>query len=169
MTLRITEANAADAAEIAALRTAVADDLTRRHGRGHWSYRVSERGVLGAMASSRVLVARSESTIVGTVCLATRKPWAIDVSYFTAVERALYLIDMAVALAARGGGVGRELITAAVGVARDWPSQALRLDAYDTAAGAGGFYARCGFREVGRVVYRGTPHVYFELLLPPAK
>jgi hypothetical protein len=50
-------------------------------------------------------------------------------------------------------------------VARAWPSDALRLDAYDHAAGAGPFYATCGFREVGRVTYRGVPLIYFELLL----
>jgi hypothetical protein len=44
------------------------------------------------------------------------------------------------------------------------PRYALRLDAYDADAGAGGFYAKCGFREVGRVVYRKNPLVYFELL-----
>jgi hypothetical protein len=50
-------------------------------------------------------------------------------------------------------------------VARAWPSQAIRLDAYDADAGAGGFYAKCGFREVGRVTYRTVPLIYFELLL----
>jgi len=48
---------------------------------------------------------------------------------------------------------------------REWPGDAIRLDAYDADAGAGGFYSNCGFREVGRVNYRGTPLVYYELLL----
>jgi hypothetical protein len=30
------------------------------------------------------------------------------------------------------------------------------------------FYAKCGYREVGRVTYRGTPLVYFERLLDDA-
>ena len=46
-----------------------------------------------------------------------------------------------------------------------WPADAIRLDAYDAPAGAGDFYAKCGFREVGRATYRGVPLVYFELLL----
>jgi hypothetical protein len=33
------------------------------------------------------------------------------------------------------------------------------------AAGAGTFYARCGFVDRGRVVYKGDPLVYHELLL----
>jgi hypothetical protein len=42
------------------------------------------------------------------------------------------------------------------------------LDAYDAAAGAGRFYARCGYQERGRVVYKGDPLIYFELLLGDA-
>ena len=34
-----------------------------------------------------------------------------------------------------------------------------------TEAGAGSFYAKCGFREVGRVRYRTVPLIYFEMLL----
>ena len=30
---------------------------------------------------------------------------------------------------------------------------------------AGAFYARGGFREVGRVTYRKVPHIYFEVLV----
>ena len=37
---------------------------------------------------------------------------------------------------------------------------------FDAEAGAGAFYARCGFRERARVVYKGDPLVYYELLLP---
>ena len=72
---------------------------------------------------------------------------------------------MAVAPHAQGRGVGQQLITEAVAVARDCPSQAIRLDAYDASTGAGIFYVKCGFNEVERVEYRGTPLIYFELLL----
>ncbi|HEY1600831.1 MAG TPA: hypothetical protein VGG64_14580 [Pirellulales bacterium] len=50
-------------------------------------------------------------------------------------------------------------------MAYGWPADAVRLDAYDASAGAGGFYSHCGFSEVGRPVYRGAPLVYYELLL----
>jgi GNAT superfamily N-acetyltransferase len=151
----------------------VAADLTRRHGRGHWSLAVTEKGVTRGLATSHVLVARDpDGGVVGTLRLATRKPWAIDLAYFTAVPRPLYLVDMAVEPAAQGRGLGRRLLAAADAHARTLPAQAIRLDAYDTDAGAGAFYARCGFREVGRVTYRGTPLVYFERLLqasPPSR
>jgi ribosomal protein S18 acetylase RimI-like enzyme len=158
-------ATEADVAPIAALRTAAAEHLTRTFGRGHWSRIVTERAVRYDLKTSRVLVARRGSEIVATVRLATKKPWAIDVAYFTAVQRAVYVHDMAVAPDWQRQGVGRELVHEAIAVARAWPSQAIRLDAYDAAAGAGGFYARCGFREAGRVTYRSVPLIYFELLL----
>ena len=162
MKLRYSIAEAADAFEIARLRTEAAAALTARHGKGHWSSCPTERGVLLGIRTSKVVLARAGRRLAGTLRLATKKPWAIDTSYFTPVERALYLVDMAVAPALQRQGVGRALLEHADRLAHDWPAAALRLDAYDADAGAGGFYARCGFREVGRVAYRGVPLVYFE-------
>jgi GNAT superfamily N-acetyltransferase len=164
-TLRFTTATEADAAALALLRTAVAVRLTDEHGRGHWSGIVTDRTVLRSLRSSRVLVARRRGDILGTLTLGTRKPWAIDVSYFTKVERPLYLTDMAVDPRVQRQGIGRRLLAEATSVARAWPADAIRLDSYDTPAGAGRFYEKCGYREVGRVTYRGTPLIYFELVL----
>lgn len=154
-----------DAPAIAALRAAVAEHLTSRHGKGHWSWAVTERGVLSSLRRSKILVARDESGVIGTLCLATKKPWAIHKSYFTECKRPLYLTDMAVAPALQRRGIGRLCLKEAQRVAREWPGDAIRLDAYDGAAGAGDFYSKCGFREVGRVTYRATPLIYFETLL----
>jgi GNAT superfamily N-acetyltransferase len=93
-----------------------------------------------------------------------KKPWAIEVSYFTAVPKALYLHDLAVVPELQGQGIGQLLVQKVVAVGRAWPSDAVRLDAYDHAAGAGPFYAKCGFREVGKIRYRNVPLIYFELL-----
>jgi len=155
----------ADAIELALLHTAVADDLTQRYGRGPWSSHTTEKGVLFGMRHSRVIVARRGKRIVGTLHLPTKKPWAIDVSYFTAVKKALYLISMAVLPEMQRQGIGRLLIEEAMTQARAWPANAIRLDAFDAEAGAGAFYAKCGFREVGRVTYRKAPLIYFEMLL----
>jgi len=163
--LAITVAVNGDAAAIASLRNAAAEHLTRRFGRGHWSGRVTEKGTLRDITSSRVLIARTPDGIVGTLQLTTTKPWAIDVTYFATVHRPLYLLSMAVDPRWQGQGIGRRLVEEARVVSTDWPADALRLDAYNAAAGAGGFYEKCGFREVGRVIYRGVPLVYFELLL----
>ena len=171
MELTFEVATADDAAAIAALRTEAAEHLTRRFGRGHWSSAVTERGVLYTLKHAKVLVGRADGRVLTVLRLATKKPWAIDVAYFTPCERPLYLTDMAVAPEFQGRGLGRRALEQAVRVARAWPADALRLDAYDAAAGAGGFYAKCGFVERGRVVYRKTPLVYFERRLdgPPGE
>ncbi len=158
-------ATAADATEIASLRTAVARRLTETYGRGHWSSAVSEKGVLGGLRTSRIFVARDGPRLVATLRLATKKPWAIDTKYFSPGRRPLYLTDMAVDPDLQRQGIGRRCLEEAQTVGRSWPGDAIRLDAYDAEAGAGSFYSKCGFREVGRATYRGTPLVYFELLL----
>jgi GNAT superfamily N-acetyltransferase len=165
MSLKIQPGTTRDAAKLAALHTAIAEHLTRLHGSGPWSTKTSEKGVLYAMRTSRVFVARERTEIVATFRLTTKKPWAIDTSYFTACQKPLYLLAMAVAPARQRQGIGRWCLEEAKQLAMKWPADAIRLDAYDADAGAGAFYARCGFVERGRVVYKGDPLVYFELLL----
>jgi GNAT superfamily N-acetyltransferase len=158
-------ATAEDIPAVVALRNAVAERLTRDHGPGHWSSCVTERGVLQGLRTSRLLVARDGPAVIATLQLATKKPWAIDKSYFAASRRPLYLTAMAVDPGQQRRGIGRRCLEEAGCLARDWPADAIRLDAYDDPAGAGAFYEKCGFREVGRVVYRAVPLVYYELLL----
>lgn len=157
------EATRADAPEIAALRSWVAEDLTRLHGKGHWSSAVTERGVLHDLRTGSVWIARSRRRVIATLRLATRKPWAIDVSYFSPCVRPLYLTSMAVAPDRQRTGVGARCLVLARNIASQWPADMLRLDAYDAPAGAGAFYRKCGFRDRGRTAYRGNPLVYFEM------
>lgn len=163
MPLRLEIATPEDVAAVASLRRAVAADLTFRFGRGHWSGGGSERGVLSDMRSGRVYVARAKEGLLATLMLATRKPWAIDTSYFSACRRPLYLTSMAVEPGMQRRGIGRLCVGEAIGICREWPADAVRLDAYDAGAGAGEFYRKCGFQEVGRVTYRGSPLIYFEM------
>jgi GNAT superfamily N-acetyltransferase len=158
-------ATADDAESIAALRNAVADDLTSRHGRGWWSRQNTPKGVLFEQRISKVYVARARRKFVATFRLATKKPWAIDPAYFTRVDRPIYLHAVAVAPTHQGRGIGSRCLEAAEMIARDWPANAIRVDAFDHAAGAGEFYRKHGFREVGCVTYRGVPLIYFERLL----
>jgi len=65
----------------------------------------------------------------------------------------------------QGKGMGRLILKEAENLSRIWPSDAIRLDAWNSEAGAGPFYARCGFREAGRAIYRKAPLIYFELIL----
>ena len=162
--MRFRDATKDDIAAIAALQNAAAGALTTRFAAGRWSSLVTERGAALAMRHARVRVGRSGNRILTTLRLAKKKPWAIDVSYFTPVKRPLYLTGMAVSVAHWGQGLGRLAIEDACAVARSWPVDSIRLDAYDAPAGAGDFYLKCGFKERGRVVYRGDPLVYYELL-----
>jgi ribosomal protein S18 acetylase RimI-like enzyme len=163
--LKFRDATLDDVAVIAALQNAVAGALTARFGPGHWSTLVSERGAALAQRHARVRVGRDGKQILTVLRLATKKPWAIDVSFFTPVRRPLYLTGMAVSVSHQRQGLGRLALEEACTIGQEWPADAIRLDAYDAEAGAGGFYARYGFTERGRVVYKGTPLVYYERLL----
>ena len=165
MDLELVPATPDQAAEIAALQTAVAADLTERFGTGPWSAAVSERMALFHQRTGVVYVARQGGQLIATLRLCTKKPWAIDRTYFTAVKKPLYLHDMAVAPAWQRRGVGTTCLDRARRIAVGWPADAIRLDAFDAPAGAGDFYRKCGFREVGRVTYRKVPLVYFEAVL----
>ena len=165
MQLIFRDATVDDVPTIAALQNAAAGALTASFGEGHWSSLVSERGAALAQRHARVRVGRSGKRILTVLRLAKKKPWAIDVSYFTPVKRPLYLTGIAVSVAHHGQGLGRLAVEDALEVAKAWPADAIRLDAYDAKAGAGPFYAKCGFHERGRVVYKGDPLVYYEFLL----
>jgi ribosomal protein S18 acetylase RimI-like enzyme len=165
MELTLELATLDDAAEIFALKKAVAEDLTEKFGKGHWSSYGSEEGVERSLDSGDLWICRDGGELIAMLRLATKKPWAIDVSYFTPCETALYLTDMAVSPPLQGRGIGRDCMTEAARIAAEHPAQAIRLDAYDHPAGAGAFYAKCGYTEVGRVVFKKTPLVYYESMI----
>lgn len=168
--IRIDVATADDIPGIVAVRVKASEDLTERFGAGHWSGLASERGVAWEIRQGgKTLIARRGKSIVGTLRIATRKPWAIDVSYFTQCKQPWYLTNMAVDPAHQGLGIGTRCVLAAVNAVRKEGGDAVRLDAYDAVAGAGPFYEKCGFTERGRVTYRITPLVYYELLVNPER
>lgn len=154
-----------DAMELAAIRNNAANKLTQKFGKGPWSGGCTEKGILYGMRTSRMIVAWENGRIMGTLSLHTKKPWAIDPAYFTKVSKPLYLTSMFVAVEEQGRGIGRKLLEEAMEIARKWPVDAIRLDAYDAKAGAGDFYAKCGFREVGRAKYKGVGLRYFERIV----
>jgi GNAT superfamily N-acetyltransferase len=155
-------ATTGDVAALATLHSLVADHLTELHGPGPWASKTTEKSVLYAMRISRVFVARLGLNIVGTLRLTAKKPWAIDPSYFSPCRRPIYLLAMAITPAKQRQGIGSKCMQEAQRIARAWPADALRLDAYDAKAGAGVFYAKCGLAERGRVSYRGVPLTYYE-------
>ena len=118
------------------------------------------------MRTSTVILARARGRAIATFRLATKKPWAIDASYFAPSKTPLYLLNMAVDPEWQRRGIGTRCLDEARRIARRWPADAVRLDAYDAAAGAGTFYEKCGFREIGRVTFRKVPLIYYERLPP---
>jgi len=167
MQIQLRPAQPADVPALVELRAVAAAALTIRHGRGPWSAISTERGIYWEMKTATVFAICEDRLVVGCVRVGTRKPWAIDPEYFTHCARPLYLTSMIIVPEKQGCGVGRACLVEMEKMARCWAADYLRLDAYDAPAGAGGFYRRCGFVEVGRASYRGTPLVYLEKPLRP--
>lgn len=163
--LTIFLATADDAQAIADVITEAAQDLTNKHGQGHWSAVATKKGILTSMSKAKVLVAKVDNKIVGTVRLTSSRPWVIDPAYFTPVNRPIYLVDMAVRPGYQRMGVGRTLIEQAKAMSAALTGDSIRLDAYEGIAGAGGFYEKCGFTEMGHISYKNVPHIYFEWLI----
>jgi GNAT superfamily N-acetyltransferase len=161
----ISVATSGEARALAALRAAVAHGMTEQFGAGHWSACPSKAEVLRQLRASHVLVARRDAQLIGTVRLVRALPWAIDSSAFTPVAKPWYVLGLAVAAQYRGQGVGRKLMEAAKNTATSWGAEALWLDAYEHEAGAGPFYAKCGFRKVGGTQHGGVPLSFFEWLV----
>jgi ribosomal protein S18 acetylase RimI-like enzyme len=165
MRVKLQLATTDDVADLVSLRVAVNQKLISQYGAGYWAAGVTGKGVLFAMRRASVYVARNRGKLIATLALSTRKPWAIDRKYFHPSEKPLYLTGMAVHPDQQRSGMGKQCLDEARKIATKWPSDAIRLDAYQGEAGAGEFYRKCGFREVGRAVYRGAPLIYFEMLL----
>src|SRR5690349_5185593 len=127
-----------DVPELVALRLAVDDNLTAQYGRGFWSARPTEKGAALAMKQGTVFIARDNGRLIASLTLSARKPWAIDPAYFTRSKSPLYLTSMAVAPDLQRAGLGRLCIDEVRRIAREWPADSCRLDAYDADAGAGG-------------------------------
>lgn len=149
MTLTISAATKKDVQELTTLRISVAQRLTREFGEGPWSACPNRATVVRQLRASNVLVARLDEELVGTVRLIEANPVLLDASKFTPVRTALYVIGLAVSVDCRGQGIGREIMEVCKSTARSWPAQALWLDTFEHAAGAGRFYEKCGFRKVG--------------------
>lgn len=163
--MKLQVATADDVAELVSLHAAVNQRLISEHGEGYWAAGFTEKGVLFVMRRATVYIARRRKRLIATLALSTRKPWAIDTKYFSPSKRPLYLTAMEVHPEEQRKGIGRLCLEKARRIAAKGPADAIRLDAYDTAAGAGEFYRKCGFREVGRATYRKAPLIYFEMLV----
>jgi GNAT superfamily N-acetyltransferase len=165
MPLKLVLASADDIPELVAMRVRVSQNLAKKFGEGYWAGRPTESGERFLMRIGQVYIARHRGKLIATLALSTRKPWSIDVEHFHASTKPLYLRAMAVEPAKQGNGIGSKCIAEVRRIAADAGRDAIRLDAFDCAAGAGKFYRKCGFAEVARVVYKGVPLREFEMVL----
>jgi GNAT superfamily N-acetyltransferase len=163
--MKLVMATPDDVADLVALRRRVSEDLAARFGQGFWVGRPTEKGALFQMKFASVYIARNRGRVIASLALQKRKPWSIDVKHFQEAKKPAYLTSMAVDPAQQRKGLGSRCVEEARRVAWEAGFDAIRLDAYDCAAGAGEFYRRCGFAEVARVVYRGVPLIDFEMRL----
>jgi GNAT superfamily N-acetyltransferase len=154
-----------DIAELVAMRTRVNQDLAKKFGEGFWVGKPAEGGERFLMRIGQVYVARHRGRVIATLTLTKRKPWSIDVKNFPSRVRPMYLRAMVVDPARQRKGVGSKCMDEARRIARAGGFDSIRLDAFDCAAGAGDFYRKCGFTEVARVIYKGVPHIDFEIML----
>lgn len=165
MKVKLQLASANDIAELVAMRARVSQDMAKKFGEGFWAGKPSEGGERFLMRIGKVYFARYRGRMIATLMLTTRKPWSIDVKNFRANAKPLYLRAMSVDPALQRKGVGRMCIAEARRIAAEMGREVIRLDAFDCAAGAGEFYRKCGLVEVARVVYKGIPHIDFELVV----
>jgi len=165
MKVKLQLAGANEITELVAMRTRVSRDMAVRFGEGFWVGRPTEGGERFLMRIGQVYFVRYRGRMIATLALTTRKPWSIDVKHFRANAKPLYLRAMSVDPAQQRKGVGRMCIAEARRIAAEMGREVIRLDAFDCAAGAGEFYRKCGFAEVARVVYKGVPHIDFELVV----
>jgi ribosomal protein S18 acetylase RimI-like enzyme len=154
-----------DVADLVALRARVSEDLAARYGAGFWAGKPTEKGALFQMKFASVYIARSRGRVIASLALQKRKPWSIDVKHFHEAKKPAYLTSMAVDPAQQRKGLGRRCVEEARRIAMRDGFDAIRLDAFDCAAGAGEFYRKCGFVEVARVAYKGVPLIDFEMRL----
>ena len=74
MALSFRFATESDIPALLKLRLAVDADQTRRFGKNRWFTTINERSVACGLKSSRVLLARRQGRIVGTLRMETKKP-----------------------------------------------------------------------------------------------
>lgn len=165
MRIRLDPATADDAADLTRMREAVNQRLRQDFGDGFWVGKPTERAALCDIRLCMVYIARYRGRLIASLALQWKKPWAIDRKFLTPGRRSLFLTRMAVDPKFQRQDIGRKCLDEARRIAKEQKADSICLDAFDCAAGAGRFYARCGFREIGRAAYRTIPHIYYEALL----
>ena len=164
--LRCRLATATDAAQIRAVRSAAAEDLTRRFGSGHWSQVSGVRTIRKHLADETTWAGEQSGELVATLRLTEAKIGFYRSAWFANPKSiARYLMHMAVSPDHQGFGCGTALLAEIEKVASKLGAECVRLDSYDAPAGAGPFYAKAGYTRVHSGEVNGVPLLYWEKLL----
>ena len=164
MRVRLQPAETEDAEAIAALRNAVSDDLTFKHGKGNWTRYCTTAAVLRDLRRDQIYVVLHRDEVVASLVLGTTKPPSIGLKYFPKVTRPLFLTEMVVAPDFQRQGVGRACLGEVLKLARRAKAEAIFLGTREhPSAGAGPFFGKCGFDECERATDGGTTLVYYKI------
>ena len=124
---------------------AAAADLVNKHGQGRWQVIPTRSSLSRYLESDTLFVIEKEASVVGTFCFVTRKIVFYRKGWFAFPDDpAGYLINMAIDPQYQRLGVGRQVMNELGKLAGRMKLLAIRLDAYQGAAGAGEFYRKCG-------------------------
>lgn len=149
------------------MREAANERLRQDFGDGFWVGKPTERAALSDTRSRDVdvYIARDRGRLIASLALQWKKPWSIDRAFLAPGRKPLFLTRMVVDPQYQRQGIGRQCLDEARRIAKERNAGSICLDAFDCPAGAGPFYAKCGFREIGRAAYRTIPHIYYEAIL----
>ena len=168
VTPRLRAALAGDVRGVREILAAAANDLTTRFGVAHWSAIPSMEALRKYADQGDLYVVEAEADAIGTLRLTDRKIGFYRSEWFAnPKDNAAYLLDMAIDPRHQRRGIGRRSMRLAEELARAKGSRAIRLDAYAGPAGAGRFYAKCGYRLVHAGEFNGVALEYYETLIGP--
>lgn len=148
------------------LSVAAASDLVDKYGQGRWRVAAARKTLKRNQQSDSLFVIVKDAVIVGTFCFTTKKAGFYRRGWFAFPDDpAGYLLNMAIAPQHQRQGIGREVMNHIDQLARSMKLLAVRFDAYEANAGAGGFYRKCGYQlvHVGKVGDVGLE--YYEKVL----
>lgn len=139
--LRIAPAGPGDIACLARALEALSADLGDMHRARE---EVLARACLGPAPACHGLIARAGAEMMGAALVSP----VFSTTYGAA---GAYVSDLWVSEAARGQGLGRQLLQGVAGFARErWQARFLKLTVYDENEGARAFYGRLGFGVADR-------------------
>lgn len=163
MQLRVKRATLSEIPEIAALWKLVVQRLSAQFGHPVWLKLVTPEAVYREMHRATVYVIREGASVIAAFTLSMQKPWTLDEGRFQPAMRPLYMTDLGVHPRWVRSHIDIRCIRAAIRIAKDWPSDALRLGVWDQEIGRSITRSGLGFRAVGTNCFGEVPCTVFEL------